>query len=258
MVLVALCLTHTHQRAKLAEALRARGSASAVAELEHWRPRDRIVTELARVLAVTKHTGLTAIPVWRWPDNLLRVRPLSPLLFVRGDPSLLWHDAIAIVGARQAHPSAERWAKDLAAAQARAGLLVVSGGARGVDAAAHRGAMEAGGRTIAYLGVASDCVYPRHNRRLFERILERGGALVSEFLPTERTFASGHAMRNRFIAAQALRLYVAEADVGSGSLTTATMARRMAVPILVSPAGIGVRRGGLDDLVARGAAEVAT
>ncbi len=254
-----LCLSYTHanQRPKLAEQLLETRSAAAVVFSEPWTSRPHNLGEVARVRFAMRTSQLVAVPVWEWPAHLLRMQPLAPVLFVRGNAELLQSNAIAVVGARDAHPSAERWAYEIAAEHARRGVLVVSGGARGIDTAAHRGALDGGGRTLAYLGVSADKVYPSHNRSLFQRILQNGGALISEYLPLETTFAHGHAMRNRFIAAHASRLFVAEADNESGSLGTADFARKFGVPVYISPPTIGVRRSGLDGLMERGQAEVA-
>jgi len=134
---------------------------------------------------------------------------------------------------------------------------VVSGGARGIDGAAHRGALAAGAPTLAYLGVAVDRIYPSRHRPLFARILRDGGALVSEHPPRATTRKWAHADRNRFIAAQSRRIYVAEADEGSGSLGTTDWANRLGVEVLVSPPGVAEKRAGLDALVAAGRARFA-
>lgn len=253
-----LALIHHHRsgRAALAEALLAYACPLAAAatldsavDLEARRSARRSAYILDRL-------GITLIPVWELPPVLLRVRPLPPALFVRGDSRLLARPGLAIVGARDACPTAQRWAMALARGAAARGELIVSGGARGIDAAAHRGALAGRAPTVAYLGVAADRIYPSVNRRLFVELLARGGALVSEYPPGEATFGSAHAMRNRLIAAQAHTLVIAEADTGSGSLGTAVFAKRLGVPIRVSPAGVGRKRLGMDTLLRAGEARV--
>jgi DNA processing protein len=174
------------------------------------------------------------------------------MLFVRGNAEALARPAVGIVGARDARRDAEAWAFERAAEAAVAGHVVASGGARGIDAAAHQGALRAGGTTVAYLGVPADRIYPRGNERLFRAMLEGGGALVSEHPPGVSTPAFEHAKRNRFIAAHASRLYIAEARASSGTLATARYARRHGVPVLVSPPGVGAQRDGIDMLLAKG------
>ena len=191
---------------------------------------------------------MQVVPVWAWPEHLLRVRPLAPALYVRGDARLLWRTGTAIVGPREADESARAWAFELAARSSADGELVISGGARGIDTAAHLGALSSG-RTVAYIGAPTDAIYPRHNKALFERLIAEGHAIVSELLPGDFTGRAAHMARNRFIAAHAREVYIAEADIVSGSLGTAAYATDYGVPIIVSPPGIGVRRSGLDLLV---------
>jgi DNA processing protein len=133
---------------------------------------------------------------------------------------------------------------------------VISGGATGIDSAAHEGALAAGGRTLAWLGSAIDRPYPRANDALFARILRHGGALASEHPPLARTFASDHAARNRLIVGRAQALCVAEAGANSGTMGAARHARRRGVPLFVPPATVGGERAGIDALCAQGAAAV--
>ncbi len=220
-----------------------------------WAP-GRIDWEVAeRQWAAICAMGLTVVPQWRLPARFLAASP--PLaLFVRGDAGALWRDAIGIVGSRNCAASAEGWAAQRAIEAADRGLLVVSGGARGVDGAAHRAATAAGAPSVAYLGVAADRIYPVGHRFLFRRMIEIGGALVSEFPPGAGTRAWAHRLRNRFIAAHSDLLYIAEADAHSGTLGTADWARRLGVPVLASPPSIGRRRAGLEALIAAGEAEL--
>jgi DNA processing protein len=240
-------------RAELTRALLAR-ALDDVARDPTFRPGPRalrLAMRQARALAVL---GIHVVAAPDIPPALARARPLPPALFVRGDASLLGRRAVAIVGARDASPGPTSWAARVAGVAARAGLLVVSGGARGIDAAAHRAALEIGQATVVYLGVQADRIYPAFHRRLFERVLTRGGALVSEHPPLTPAFAPGHATRNRFIAAQADVVVVAEAGEGSGSLGTAAFARRLGIPVLVPPTAVGGERRGIDTLLEAGAA----
>jgi len=163
---------------------------------------------------------------------------------------------VAIVGARQAAASARTWAEGLARHVAGHGALVVSGGAYGIDAAAHAGALASDGRTVAYLGTAADRIYPRVHAGLFARILEQGGALVAEHPPGASTFKSAHALRNRFIAGHASHVVIAEAALESGSLGTAAYARKLGRRIWVPPTTVGGERAGIERLLRDGVAEV--
>lgn len=155
---------------------------------------------------------------------LLKQIPDPPLvLYVRGDVKMLSRHAVAIVGARRptAYGSqvAQRLAHDLAQRQ----LVIVSGLARGIDSAAHRGAMEAKGKTVAVLGSGIDVIYPRENKRLAEQVIECG-ALISEFPPGTSPAPENFPIRNRTISGLSLGVVVVEAAEYSGSLITARLA----------------------------------
>src|SRR5205085_10559024 len=119
-----------------------------------------------------------------YPRKLLEIPDPPPALFVRGRLDEKDRFAVAIVGSRSASPYGKSVAAKIAADLSRAGLTIISGGAIGIDTAAHRGVVEAGGRTIVVLGCGLDIEYPKENRRLFEQIVsEDRGALITEFPP---------------------------------------------------------------------------
>jgi DNA processing protein len=223
---------------------------------EYWPPSPHEWRRARRWRHMMESFGIDIVPVWDLPAKMQSLTPVPPALFIRGPRELLSAPAVGIVGARQAARTAETWAFARAHEASAQGKLVVSGGACGVDAAAHRGALHADAPTLAYLGVAADRIYPQSNRPLFERILAAGGALASEHPPSARTYKSDHALRNRFIAAHAERLLIAEARDGSGTLGTAAFARRAGTPVWVSPPGVGSCRDGIDSLLERGLARV--
>lgn len=232
--------------------------ASASLDDAPWTPSPK-QAQLAQRQALALHTlGIVALWGTQIPARLRQARPCTPSLFVRGDPALLEAPAVALVGSRGACDEAVQWTQRYAYACAQDGLLVVSGGARGVDAASHAGALAAGGRTLAYVGSAVDAIYPQENRLLFQRILSRGGAIVSEHPPMTVGATWHHAARNRFIAAHAHTLVVAEAAEKSGTLGTARWAHRLGRNILVSPEGVARQRGGIEILLTKGMARVAT
>lgn len=169
-----------------------------------------------------------------YPAGLLRLAEPPPRLRVRGKlPSLA--RAVAIVGTRSASERGIRLATDLAGSLARAGCVVVSGGARGIDRAAHLGALEAGGATLVVCASGLARPYPAEHASLFEEIVARGGALVSERAddawPAPRHFLA----RNRLIAALAEVVVVVEAPARSGALSTAAHARALGVPLFAVP-----------------------
>jgi DNA processing protein len=173
-----------------------------------------------------------------YPPILKEIIDPPLVLHVRGDRSLLARHAIAIVGSRRASPYAINAAKHLAAPLAsEAKLVVVSGLARGVDAAAHEAALDSGGSTIGVLGTGIDVVYPKSNRPLFRRI-EREGLIVSEFPPGTPPYAQNFPIRNRIISGLTLGTVIVEATGRSGSLITARTAAEQGREVFAVPGSI--------------------
>ena len=158
-----------------------------------------------------------------YPGRLNDLGDAPPVLFALGDPGLAALPCVAIVGTRGATPYGERMAREIAGAVARAGGCVVSGMARGIDAAAHGGALAAGGATIAVLGTGVDVPYPAAHRTLHAEIA-RHGCVLSEYAPGVRATPGSFPERNRIIAALATVVLVVEAPHRSGALITATVA----------------------------------
>ena len=153
---------------------------------------------------------------------LLAALPKPPiLLWMRGDPEAFAVDAVAVVGARRATPYGEAQSARFASAIASRGLAIVSGGARGIDAAAHRAALRSGGRTVAVVGSGLGQAYPPEHAELFGAIVEAGGAVVSEFPADWPVLPANFPRRNRTIAGLALTVVVVEAGAVSGALITA-------------------------------------
>jgi DNA processing protein len=162
--------------------------------------------------------------------------------------------SVAVVGSRRAPASARALARELGAALARAGFGVVSGGALGIDGAAHEGALDAGGATVAVLGSGVLRPGPARHRRLFAAMIEGGGGLVSE-LPCEADGRREHfPRRNRLIAALARAVVVVAAGEGSGALYTAEAARGMGRALFAAHGG--AEAAGCAGLIAGGAREV--
>jgi DNA processing protein len=173
-----------------------------------------------------------------YPPLLKEIIDPPLALHVRGDRSLLARHAIAIVGSRRASPYAVNAAKHLAAPLAsEATLVIVSGLARGVDAAAHEAALDAGGKTIAVLGTGIDVVYPKSNRALFRRI-EKEGLILSEFPPGTPPLAQNFPIRNRIISGLSLGTVIVEATGRSGSLITARTAAEQGREVFAVPGSI--------------------
>ncbi|QNP39640.1 DNA-processing protein DprA [Lysobacter solisilvae (ex Woo and Kim 2020)] len=177
-----------------------------------------------------------------WNDadypSLLRRSPNAPLaLFVAGDPALLWHPAIAIVGSRAATPGGRDNAAVFARCFVASGFAVVSGLAAGVDAAAHQAALEASGATVAVLGTGPDVPYPRAHADLHARIAATG-AIVSEHLPGTGARTEHFPSRNRILAGLALGTVVIEAAERSGALITARLAAEAGREVFAVPGSI--------------------
>jgi DNA processing protein len=194
-----------------------------------------------------------------WP-RALNDLPDAPFgLFVRdavGAPLTLLSErpAIALVGSRRATPQGIALARSLAGDLARAGAVVVSGLAHGIDAAAHEGALASGGETIAVMGCGVDVVYPRRHRRLAERIAATGH-LVSEFWPGTAPAPWRFPARNRIVAGLCAAVAVVEAGERSGALITADFALELGRPVFAVPCWPGTAASaGCNALLRAGAA----
>lgn len=170
-----------------------------------------------------------------WPARLDDLPDPPGTIWVRG--AVPEGPALAIVGARGADIAGRRRARSIAAGLARAGVVVVSGGARGIDRAAHEGALEGGGRTVVVLAGGVDVDYPPEHAALFSEIA-RTGAVVAEAPPGTPPRSSRFLRRNRLIAALADACLVVQADVRSGSLSTAHVALELGRPTLGVPWGV--------------------
>ena len=172
-----------------------------------------------------------------WPSQLndLAVPPIG--LFIKGNVEALSIQSLAIVGTRNPTPYGVRAAQEFAAGFVDREWAIVSGGAYGIDSAAHKGALIAEGVTIAVTASGLDSVYPAGNQRLFEEILENG-AIISEYLPGVVARPHRFLVRNRLIAALSKATLVVEAAFRSGSLRTARDAAELARPVMAIPGPI--------------------
>jgi DNA processing protein len=173
-----------------------------------------------------------------YPPRLARLPDPAALLLVQGDPTALSAPGIAIVGSRAATRHGLALARDFAAALSRAGLVVISGLARGIDAAAHAGALDAGGRTVAVQACGPDLVYPAAHRALAGRIASQG-ARVTEFPPGTPPRPGHFPLRNRLISGLAEALLVIEARERSGTLVTTAHAATQGLDVFALPGPVG-------------------
>ncbi|MGD9711432.1 MAG: DNA-processing protein DprA [Thermomicrobiales bacterium] len=172
-----------------------------------------------------------------YPRLLAQIPAAPPVLYVRG--SLLPDDdlAVAMVGTRRSTAYGRHAATDIAAGLASAGVTVVSGLARGIDGAAHQGALQAGGRTIAVMASGVDVIYPSDHERLAARIVE-SGALVSDYPPGTKPDAPNFPARNRLISGLSLGTVVIEAPRRSGAMITVDFAADQGRDVFVVPANV--------------------
>ena len=188
-----------------------------------------------------------------YPD-VFRALPDPPyLLFAAGDLELMGTPGVAVVGTRSPTDYGLRAAGSLSGDLARAGLTIVSGMAKGIDAAAHAAALDAGGATLGVLGHGIDRVYPPGNAQLFERVRERG-LLITELAPGEEPNAGNFPRRNRLIAALSLGVLVVEMGEKSGAQHTVTYALEQGKEVFAVPGPISsTRSAGTNQLLKDGA-----
>ncbi len=225
--------------------------ARAIASFDGWAAVD---AELARA----SELGL-AVLCWgdeEYPERLEATYDPPPILYYKGSLALLAGPAVAVVGTRNPTSYGEDAAAFICEALAAAGVVIVSGMARGIDARAHRAALKVGGATVAVLGCGADVVYPPENKELYEDICG-AGAVVSEFPPAAAPEAQNFPRRNRIISGLAAGVLVVEAGEKSGALITARHAADQGREVFAVPGSIFSRLSdGCRHLIAAGAKAV--
>jgi len=210
---------------------------------------ERELAALAAMGASVLHLGAPG-----YPPLLARLEDAPPVLAVLGDASVLARRQVGVVGARSASAAGRRIAEELAAGLTTGGLVVTSGLARGVDAAAHLGALEAHGRTVAVVAGGLDQPYPPENAALQARIAAEGGAVVAEAPLGTAPLARHFPRRNRIVAGLVLGVVVVEAAQRSGSLITARLALEAGREVFAVPGSpLDPRARGGNDLIRQGA-----
>jgi DNA processing protein len=193
-----------------------------------------------------------------YPPLLRQIDDPPAALFLVGDPGLLVRPQVAIVGSRSATPGGLDHARSFAAALARAGFIITSGLAAGIDARAHEGCLDVGGVTLAVMGTGPDKVYPARNKPLARRIIERG-ALLTPFAPGTEIKAGNFPARNRIISGMSLGTLVIEAGLRSGSLITARLASEQGREVFAIPGSVhNPQARGCHQLIRQGARLVET
>ncbi len=195
--------------------------------------------EIERALRCLERPDYHLVPLDspHYPAILKQIAAPPPCLFVRGDPEVLVSCQVALVGSRKPTMDGRRDARYFAGELARQGITVTSGLARGIDTEAHRGALGQQGRTVAVLGNGLNCIYPKSNAELADRISE-SGALVSEFPLSWRPLPYNFPRRNRVISGLSEAVLVVEAARRSGSLSTARHALEQNREVFAVPGSI--------------------
>ena len=188
-------------------------------------------------LCAQLHVDIVSIDDSQYPENLRTIPDPPSILFVKGSTMPTDRLSVGLVGTRRASGAGKQIASEIAEDLARAGITIVSGLAYGIDAAAHRGALSVGGRTIACLGQGPDVVYPKSNFDLYGTI-PSNGALISEYPPGTEAKPWHFPRRNRLIAGLSLGLVVIEAGEKSGALITADWALRQGKPVMAVPGSV--------------------
>jgi len=173
-----------------------------------------------------------------YPALLAELADAPPLLFVAGDPRVLESPQLAVVGSRNASRPGLDNARAFSRSLAAGGFVITSGLALGIDGAAHQGALEVDGRTVAVLGTGLQCLYPRRHARLAAQIVEQGSALVSELPLDCPPHAGNFPRRNRIISGLSVGVLVVEASPSSGSLITARLAAEQGREVYAIPGSI--------------------
>ncbi|MBI4764424.1 MAG: DNA-protecting protein DprA [Deltaproteobacteria bacterium] len=225
-----------------------KNTALAIVKFKRAEKIDRELDELER----QKVGVLTSKDRW-YPSLLAKIHDPPPYLYYKGTLSLQDDRSLAVVGSRQASPYGIKVTERLTWALSQKSLTIVSGMARGIDAAAHQGALMAQGRTVAVLGSGLDVIYPQENKKLFDRIVE-SGLVYSEFplgtLPERQNFP----IRNRIISGLSLGVVIVEATQRSGSLITARLALDQGREVFAVPGSVeSFKSSGTHSLIKQGA-----
>ena len=194
-----------------------------------------------------------------YPGRLLEIYDPPPVLWVRGNAGVLNRAGIAVVGTRHPTPYGSGMAEVLSRDLARRGVAIMSGMARGVDTCAHKGALDAGGVTIAVWGTGIDVIYPKENKKLAEQIVAQGGAVVSEFAMGTFPAPQNFPIRNRTLSGMSIGVLVIEAAEYSGTRITARCALEQGRDVYAVPGNVTNKNAwGPNTLIKQGAKLTAT
>ena len=219
--------------------------------IANWEKSVDLAGELKRIAEFGCHVLIQGDE--HYPELLRQIYDPPPVLYVKGGLTAKDKNAVAMVGSRQTTHYGIETARKLAYQLAYVGVTVVSGGARGIDTAAHQGALSVKGRTVAVLGTGINLIFPPENADLFERISENG-ALITQFPFNRPADKQSFPIRNRIVAGMTLGTVVVEANTTSGALITANMAVEAGRQVFAVPGRIDSPRSkGCHDLIKKGA-----
>jgi DNA processing protein len=234
---------------ELASAGMPRQTARSIADFRDFEPLERELCEVTRIGA-----RLVRLTDADYPPNLSHIPDPPPFLYVRGNGPIDSTRCVAVVGARAASDAGRRMAQRLGLELAAKGIVVVSGLARGIDAEAHQGALDARGHTIAVLGSGIDVIYPPEHRALAEKIVESEGALLTELPVATPPTAENFPTRNRILSGLCLGVVIVEAADKSGSLITARLALEQDRQVFAVPGSpVSGKARGSNRLIKQGA-----
>jgi DNA processing protein len=238
--------------ASKSELLRVRNIGEEVAEsISTWEKSVDLAGELKRIADFGCHVLISADE--NYPALLREIYDPPLVLYVKGALTAKDKNAVAMVGSRQTTHYGIETARKLAYQLAYVGVTVVSGGARGIDTAAHQGALAAKGRTVAVLGTGINLIFPTENAELFERI-SKNGAVITQFPFNRPADKQSFPIRNRIVAGMTLGTVIVEADLHSGALITANFATEYGRQVFAVPGRIDSPRSkGCHDLIKKGA-----
>lgn len=178
-----------------------------------------------------------------YPELLKKIQNPPKQLYVLGNEDILNEKSVAIIGSRVCTPEGAKIAEDFAKELSKNGICIVSGMAQGIDTAAHVGALKTGGKTIAVLGGGFNHIFPKENEKLFESIIENGGAVVCEYNENTKPEARRFVQRNRIVSGLSIGVLIVEAKHRSGTSITASFAKSQGKVIFCIPHSLNQKEG---------------
>lgn len=203
---------------------------------------DKTVNTYRRRFKKYKSNDISVIGITdeQYPDSV-RTNPAPVLLYAKGNIDLLTKPTVGVSGSRETNTIGQQWIRSLATKISQEGYIVVSGGARGADTAAHRGAIETSNSTIIVLGTGVNIPYPPENQSLFDEVIQAGGLLLSMRPPDAQATSHAFIERNELIAALSDGLIFVAADESGGTMTQYQMARNRGRSTFVPPTALEVK-----------------